>query len=50
MVPFKETITSKEELIEACKKGFEDYSNKRVSKNDFCMYFGFTRTSHNFIL
>lgn len=42
MVPFKETITSKEELIEACKKGFEDYSNKRVSKNDFCMYFGFT--------
>ena len=42
MVPFKETITSKEELIEACKKGFEDYSNKRISKNDFCMYFGFT--------
>lgn len=42
MVPFKETINSKEELIEACKKGFEDFSNKRVSKNDFCMYFGFT--------
>lgn len=42
MVPFKETITSKEELIEACKRGFEDYSNKRISKNDFCMYFGFT--------
>ena len=42
MVPFKETITSKEELIEACKKGYEDYSNKRISKNDFCMYFGFT--------
>jgi hypothetical protein len=42
MVPFKETINSKEELIEACKKGFEDYSNKRISKNDFCMYFGFT--------
>ena len=41
MVPFKETITSKEELIEACKKGFEDYSNHRISKNDFCMYFGF---------
>ena len=41
MVPFKETINSKEELIEACKKGFEDYSNKRISKNDFCMYFGF---------
>ena len=42
MVPFKETINSKQELIEACKKGFEDYSNKRISKNDFCMYFGFT--------
>jgi len=42
MVPFKETITSKEELIEACKKGYEDYSNKRISKNDFCMFFGFT--------
>lgn len=42
MVPFKETINSKEELIAACKKGFEDFSNKRVSKNDFCMYFGFT--------
>ena len=42
MVPFKETINTKQELIEACKKGFEDYSNKRISKNDFCMYFGFT--------
>ena len=42
MVPFKETIHSKEELVEACKKGFEDYSNKRISKNDFCMFFGFT--------
>lgn len=42
MVPFKETINTKQELIEACKKGFEDYSKKRVSKNDFCMYFGFT--------
>lgn len=42
MVPFKETINSKEELIEACKKGFEDYLNKIISKNDFCMYFGFT--------
>lgn len=42
MIPFIETINSKEELIEACKKGFEDYSNKRISKNDFCMYFGFT--------
>lgn len=42
MVPFKETIKTKQELIEACKKGFEDYSNHRISKNDFCMYFGFT--------
>ena len=42
MIPFIETINSKEELIEACKKGFEDYSKKRISKNDFCMYFGFT--------
>jgi len=42
MVPFKETIITKQELIEACKRGFEDYSNKRISKNDFCMFFGFT--------
>ena len=42
MVPFKETINTKQELIDACKKGFEDYSNKKISKNDFCMYFGFT--------
>ena len=32
MVPFEETIQSKEELIAACKKGFEDYENKRISK------------------
>ena len=42
MVPFKETITTKQDLIEACKKGFEDYSNRIISKNDFCMFFGFT--------
>ena len=42
MVPFIETIKTREELIEACKKGFEDYRNKKISKNDFCMYFGFT--------
>lgn len=42
MVPFKETINTKQELIEACKKGFEDYSKRRISKNDFCMFFGFT--------
>ena len=42
MVPFEETIKTKQELIEACKKGFEDFSNHRISKNDFCMFFGFT--------
>lgn len=42
MTPFIETIHSKEGLIEACKKGFEDYQSKRISKNDFCMFFGFT--------
>lgn len=42
MIPFEETIKTKQELIEACKKGFEDYSNKLISKNDFCMFFGFT--------
>lgn len=41
MVPFKETITSKEELIEACKKGHQDYIDRKISKNDFCMFFGF---------
>lgn len=41
MVPFKETITSKEELIEVCKKGYQDYLDRKISKNDFCMYFGF---------
>ena len=42
MVPFEETINTKQELIDACKRGFEDYSNHRISKNDFCMFFGFT--------
>lgn len=42
MVPFKETINTKQELIEACKKGFEDYSKNIITKNDFCMFFGFT--------
>lgn len=41
MIPFKETITSKEELIEACKKGHQDYIDRKISKNDFCMFFGF---------
>lgn len=41
MVPFVETVTSKEELIEECRKGFEAYKKKLISKNDFCMYFGF---------
>lgn len=42
MVPFKETIDSKKALIEAVKEGFSDYSSKKISKNDFCMFFGFT--------
>lgn len=41
MVPFKETITSKEELIEACKEGHQNYIDRKISKNDFCMFFGF---------
>ena len=41
MVPFKETITTKAELIEAAKKGFDDYQKKLITKNDFCMFFGF---------
>lgn len=42
MVPFIETANSKTELVELAKKGFQDYSNKVISKNDFCMFFGFT--------
>lgn len=42
MVPFLETITTKEELIAAVRKGFIDYEAKKISKNDFCMFFGFT--------
>ena len=42
MVPFKETITSREELVEACKKGYKEFSHHRITKNDFCMFFGFT--------
>lgn len=42
MVPFKETIDSKKALIEEVKKGFNAYSSKEISKNDFCMFFGFT--------
>ena len=42
MVLLKETINTKEELIEACKKGFNDFENGIVTKNDFCMFFGFT--------
>ncbi len=41
MVPFKETITTKEELIKAAKRGFEDYQKRLITKNDFCMFFGF---------
>lgn len=42
MVLLKETINTKEELIEACKKGHSDYEKGKVTKNDFCMFFGFT--------
>lgn len=42
MIPFKETIETKQELIDACRKGFDDYCAKRITKNDFLMYFGFT--------
>ena len=41
MVPFKETIQSKEKLIEACHKGYQDYQDRKIYKNDFCMYYGF---------
>lgn len=42
MVPFRETANSKEELVELAKKGFQDFTNRIISKNDFCMFFGFT--------
>ncbi|HBH08703.1 MAG TPA: hypothetical protein DDX40_04790 [Rikenellaceae bacterium] len=42
MVPFKETINTKEDLIEECRKGFNDFQNGNITKNDFCMFFGFT--------
>lgn len=42
MVPFKETAQSKDDLIKICQKGYEEYTKHNVSKNDFCMYFGFT--------
>ena len=32
MVPFKETIQSKEKLIEACHKGYQDYQDRKISK------------------
>lgn len=41
MVPFQETITTKEELVEAAKKGFDDFQKGLITKNDFCMFFGF---------
>lgn len=42
MVPFQETILSKDDLIEAVKRGHEAYSKGLITKNDFCMFFGFT--------
>lgn len=42
MIPFKETITSKNELINACREGYQGFVDGKISKNDFCMFFGFT--------
>lgn len=42
MIPFAETITSKEELIKVAKIGYDNYTNRKVTKNDFLVYFGFT--------
>ena len=42
MIPFKETITSKDELINACREGYQGFVDGKISKNDFCMFFGFT--------
>ena len=42
MIPFEETITSKDELINACREGYQDFVDGKISKNDFCMFFGFT--------
>lgn len=41
MVPFIETINTKEDLIDAAKEGYKLYTDKKVSKNDFLIYFGF---------
>lgn len=35
MIPFIETIQSKEELIDACKKGFADFQEKKFLKMIF---------------
>lgn len=42
MIPFKETILSKEELINAVKEGYNNYRAGIITKNDFCMFFGFS--------
>lgn len=42
MIPFRETITSREDLINEVKKGYQAYSAHQITKNDFLMYFGFT--------
>ena len=42
MIPFIETVNSKEELLRIAIDGYRLFSEKKVSKNDFLMYFGFT--------
>lgn len=42
MIPFVETVNSKEELLRIAIDGYRLFSQKKVSKNDFLMYFGFT--------
>lgn len=41
MVPFKETATTKDELDNIALQGFNDFNIKKVTKNDFLMFFGF---------
>ncbi|MGN0213840.1 MAG: hypothetical protein ACI4AH_03415 [Muribaculaceae bacterium] len=42
MASFVETISSKDELLEIAKRGYNLYKNRQVSKNDFLVYFGIT--------
>lgn len=38
----KETINSKQELVKFCSAGYKMVKNKELTKNDFCMFFGFS--------